>query len=717
MARLFYTNIFSVIKSDGSAGAGWKLNFYLSGTTTRQNTYSDSGLTVPNANPVIADANGRFGPIWLSDVEYKCVLTDANDVVINTSDPCDSNLFLTVNLASTATGKGASLIGESYGSNLQDRLNSTARFAGSPGTTSANTTLFTDLFGTPNRGRIFLDRATYDVGANTLIWSLSNVWVKGARGGSVITTTAKTLLDIQSSSGCVFEDLTFVSTNSSATNSAIDGVVRTYHALVRKHTFINCQFQINDGNGNAITLIANDFVSPGNEMTESIHFFDCDILGAGRMGVELSNHQTAVKATFTADISGTTLTVSAVASGTIAIGDIIPTSGVVNGTKITGFGTGSGGTGTYTVSQSQTVTSRTMTTATVDTTTRHFDFKWVGGSIKNTGLISPDGYGMGVSFAGWAEDCEVDARFDNNRYAAIENVGACNSRFTGRVTNMRDYVSTSTPSAALSFTNNNYLSPDRRMIDNEIVNFTASDGTCRAVRIWLQDRAKLRDNYWNVTIGGTSQGRVSFAGCRDCYSEGDYYQATGVNVLQVLTDNSQGGASTRNRWNNLRLDHSGAATANSLVNVVGVGSDYNSFNNVSHIPKTSSEVIILTADVSGRPVGNVVTGIIRDVSSGYALQRSFLSLTSDANRDISIEDQGANRLLGLQLTVSSTVALTANRTITLPAASIASSLLILNSTTGGQSITIAQAGGGSTVVIANGASARVVCASTGMATI
>lgn len=112
MARLFYTNIFSVIKSDGSAGAGWKLNFYLSGTTTRQNTYSDSGLTVPNANPVVADANGRFGPIWLSDVEYKCVLTDANGTVINTSDPCDSNLYLTTNLAAFNTAAEEAIAGQ-----------------------------------------------------------------------------------------------------------------------------------------------------------------------------------------------------------------------------------------------------------------------------------------------------------------------------------------------------------------------------------------------------------------------------------------------------------------------------------------------------------------------------------------------------------------------------------------------------------------------------
>lgn len=65
---------------------------------------------------------------------------------------------------------------------------------------------------------------------------------------------------------------------------------------------------------------------------------------------------------FTASISGTTLTVTAVASGTLGVGQTIKdvSNGVLAGTVITGLGTGSGGTGTYTVSQSQTVGAETM---------------------------------------------------------------------------------------------------------------------------------------------------------------------------------------------------------------------------------------------------------------------------------------------------------------------------------------------------------------------
>ena len=63
----------------------------------------------------------------------------------------------------------------------------------------------------------------------------------------------------------------------------------------------------------------------------------------------------------TGSISGTTLTVSAVTSGTVKVGATISGSGVTAGTTITALGTGTGGTGTYTVSASQTVSSTAIT--------------------------------------------------------------------------------------------------------------------------------------------------------------------------------------------------------------------------------------------------------------------------------------------------------------------------------------------------------------------
>lgn len=72
---------------------------------------------------------------------------------------------------------------------------------------------------------------------------------------------------------------------------------------------------------------------------------------------------TQTAAAFTGAISGNTLTVSAVTTGAIAIGQEITGTGVAAGTVVTGFVSGTGGTGTYTVNNSQTVGSESMTAA------------------------------------------------------------------------------------------------------------------------------------------------------------------------------------------------------------------------------------------------------------------------------------------------------------------------------------------------------------------
>jgi len=65
-------------------------------------------------------------------------------------------------------------------------------------------------------------------------------------------------------------------------------------------------------------------------------------------------------AIITGAIAGTTLTVSAVSSGTLALGMTIQGAGITANTIITSLGTGTGGTGTYTVNFSQTISSTTM---------------------------------------------------------------------------------------------------------------------------------------------------------------------------------------------------------------------------------------------------------------------------------------------------------------------------------------------------------------------
>lgn len=95
----------------GVFAAGSLLYFYEAGTTTPLNTYSSQDLSSANANPVVADAYGLFGPIYLLDRAYKVVLKTAGGVevwsqddvrpytvpALNRVDPsiCDGRLTLT----------------------------------------------------------------------------------------------------------------------------------------------------------------------------------------------------------------------------------------------------------------------------------------------------------------------------------------------------------------------------------------------------------------------------------------------------------------------------------------------------------------------------------------------------------------------------------------------------------------------------------------------
>lgn len=89
------------------------------------------------------------------------------------------------------------------------------------------------------------------------------------------------------------------------------------------------------------------------------------INGSPVMGASVITSGTVVSTaatSFTASISGTTMTVTAVGSGTVSVGQVIKGTGVTALTMVTALGTGTGGNGTYIVSASQTVASTTITT-------------------------------------------------------------------------------------------------------------------------------------------------------------------------------------------------------------------------------------------------------------------------------------------------------------------------------------------------------------------
>jgi hypothetical protein len=99
--KLLDIGIFSVLTSGSAIGVGWKLNIYGAGGSVRSTTYNAPSAGSANANPVVADANGRFAEIWLTvGASYKYVLTDENDVPKVTVD----NLLVSADAPAISAG-------------------------------------------------------------------------------------------------------------------------------------------------------------------------------------------------------------------------------------------------------------------------------------------------------------------------------------------------------------------------------------------------------------------------------------------------------------------------------------------------------------------------------------------------------------------------------------------------------------------------------------
>ena len=83
-------------------------------------------------------------------------------------------------------------------------------------------------------------------------------------------------------------------------------------------------------------------------------------LGLSQTIASSQMYTSSAGAIITASMSGTTMTVTAVSSGTLYVGQTIQGAGITTQTIITALGSGSGGTGTYTINNSQTISSETM---------------------------------------------------------------------------------------------------------------------------------------------------------------------------------------------------------------------------------------------------------------------------------------------------------------------------------------------------------------------
>lgn len=110
MAQRFFTPNEQFYDGAGNPMAGGQLFFFASGTSTPQNTFNDSGLTIANPNPVVLDSAGRAGSIFLGSNAYKVVLQDSLGNLIWTFDPVASPASSPIFLGGVTTGSANSQV-------------------------------------------------------------------------------------------------------------------------------------------------------------------------------------------------------------------------------------------------------------------------------------------------------------------------------------------------------------------------------------------------------------------------------------------------------------------------------------------------------------------------------------------------------------------------------------------------------------------------------
>jgi len=110
MAATLLIPPFRALDASGNPYSGAKLYFYASpSTTTPVDVYTTAALSVAHANPVVADAGGKFANIYGSSaVAYRAVMKDSTDAVtLHDFDPINagsSSMVSSIDVSGGTTG-------------------------------------------------------------------------------------------------------------------------------------------------------------------------------------------------------------------------------------------------------------------------------------------------------------------------------------------------------------------------------------------------------------------------------------------------------------------------------------------------------------------------------------------------------------------------------------------------------------------------------------
>ena len=96
-------SVFRAVDANGAPMPGALLQFYVTGTTTPTNVYTDKTLGTPLSNPVVADSGGLFTAIFLDPtVTYRVQLLTPASALVRDIDPVAGPLSLAANTVTAA---------------------------------------------------------------------------------------------------------------------------------------------------------------------------------------------------------------------------------------------------------------------------------------------------------------------------------------------------------------------------------------------------------------------------------------------------------------------------------------------------------------------------------------------------------------------------------------------------------------------------------------
>ena len=336
---------------------------------------------------------------------------------------------------------------------------------------------------------------------------------------------------------------------------------------------------------NAFTFDRGIFVNSGTFGTNSQQTLTT--IGTGR---EVVNHYVIRvrdnQCIFSGSISGTTLTVSAVTSGTLSVGSILMAETTAPGTYITALGTGSGGVGNYTVSISQTVSSCTIYTT-------HSSTADITGSYKDAPTEVSFNGSTGISTATNVITTSASHGYQTGDAVEYENNG--NVSIIGLDDGQVYYVQVISSTQIRLYFDESF----RKVVDLTSVGSGTHKLLSNVEELFVDDIVESHNVYQTLTLNAGSYTfiRGKYINATSAGSPVSaivlYYDAVSYKLTLSIEKVTVDGVTIRNQFNDISSsvidqDHSGTPVTNISVNAGGVISNTNYYTTKFTVKSTKT---------------------------------------------------------------------------------------------------------------------------------